>query len=66
MGFPGGSDCKELACQCRTQEMWVRSLDPLEEDMATQCSCLENPMHRGAWRTSVHRTAEELDTTKVT
>ena len=33
--------------------MWVPSLgleDPLEEEMELQCSCLENPMDRGAWR----------------
>ena len=30
-----------------------------------QYSCLENPMHRGAWRTTVRRVTE-LDTTKVT
>ena len=29
-----------------------------------QCSCLENPMDRGAWRTIVHRNAES-DMTKV-
>ena len=38
----------------QTQETRVRSLgreDPLEEGMATlQCSCLENPMDRGAWQ----------------
>ena len=35
------------------QEMQVRPLgqeDPLEEEMATQYSCLANPMDRGAWR----------------
>ena len=26
-----------------------------------QCSCLENPMHRGAWRAIVHVVAKELD-----
>ena len=40
-----------------TQEMGVRSLgweDPLEKEMASlQCSCLENPMDRGAWRAPV-------------
>ena len=40
------------------QETWVLSLgweDPLEQGMATlQCSCLGNPMHRGAWWASVH------------
>ena len=32
-------------------EMWVQSLgreDPLEEEMATHCACLGNPMDRGA------------------
>ena len=29
-----------------------------------QCSCLENPMDRGAWWAIVHRVAES-DTTKV-
>ena len=35
------------------QETWVQSLgqeDPLEKEMATQYSYLENPMDRGAWR----------------
>ena len=35
--FPGGTSGKEPACQCRRQEMRVRSLaqeDPLEEGMA--------------------------------
>ena len=29
-----------------------------------QCSCLENPMDRGAWWAAVYRVAE-LDTTEV-
>ena len=29
-----------------------------------QCSCLENPMDRGAWRATVHGGHEELDTTE--
>ena len=29
-----------------------------------QYSCLENPVDRGAWRTTVHRAAKELDTTE--
>ena len=40
------------------QETKVRSLgweDSLENEMATHsCSCLENPMDRGAWRATVH------------
>ena len=31
-------------------------------DDSLQCSCLENPMDRGAWRDIVHG-VEELDTT---
>ena len=44
MGFPGGSSGKEPACQCRRNEMQVRSLgqeDPLEEGMATHSSVQE-------------------------
>ena len=48
------------------QETQVQSLDledPLEEGMATlQCSCLENPMDRGAWNTRV----AQSDTTEAT
>ena len=38
------------------QETWVLFLgqeDPLEE-MATQYSCLENSMDRGAWQATIH------------
>ena len=40
-------------------ETWVRSLgweDPLEEGHGNplQCSCLENPMDRGAWGATVY------------
>ena len=31
-----------------------------------QYSHLENPMHRGAWWSTVHRVAKESDTTEVT
>ena len=40
MGFPGGSDSKESACNAET---WVQSLgqeDPLEKEMATHSSIL--------------------------
>ena len=64
-GFPGGSDGKVSACK--------------EEDLGSisgsgrspgegnsnllQYSCLENPMDRGAWWTSVHGVAKETDRT---
>ena len=65
-GFPGGTNDKEPACQCRRHEMWVWSLsqeyplkarqDPLKEGVATHSSVLawRIPMDRGAWRTTVH------------
>ena len=40
MGFPGGLDCKDSACNAET---WVPSLgreDPLEKHMATHSSIL--------------------------
>ena len=43
------------------QETWVWSLgweDPVEEGMAIQISCLENPMDRGVWWATVHRIAK--------
>ena len=43
------------------QETQVQSLgweDPLEKDMATQYSYLENSMDRGAWWATVHEVAK--------
>ena len=43
LGFPGGSNWKESACQCRRYKRQVQSLgqeDPLEEGMATHSSIL--------------------------
>ena len=42
------------------QETWVQFLgweDPLEKEMATHSSILENPMDRGAWWATVHGVA---------
>ena len=50
------------------QEIQVRSLgweDPLEKEMATCSSCLENPMDRGAWQAVVHGVTKELDMTEL-
>ena len=42
--------------------MWVQSLgqeDPLgRHGILLQYSCLENPMNRGAWQTTVHRASK--------
>ena len=38
---------------------------PREEEMATQYSCLENLMDRGAWQATIHGISES-DTNEVT
>ena len=52
LGFPGGSDSKESACNVGDLG-WE---DPLEEGMATHSSILawRIPMDRGAWWATVH------------
>ena len=60
MGFPGGSDSKELpsnAGDWGSIPEWGRypgegNGNPL------QYSCLENSMHRGAWWATVHMVAK--------
>ena len=44
MGFPGSASGNEPTCQCRSHEIWVRSLgreDPLEEGTVTHSSILD-------------------------
>ena len=57
MGFPGGSDGKECACDARDLGLIPGSgRSPGEGDgYPLQYSCLENPMDRGAWRATVQR-----------
>ena len=59
-GFPGGSDAKESACRAGDpgSNPWLgRSLGE-GNGHPLQYSCLENPMHRGAWRATIHRVAK--------
>ena len=60
MGFPRGLVGKESACQCRRSKRrwfnpyiakipWRRKQNPLQH------SCLENPMDRGVWWGTIHR-----------
>ena len=57
-GLPVGSFGKESDCCAEPTETWVQSLDqedPLEsKGNPLQCSCLGNPVARGAWWAIVH------------
>ena len=56
-GFPGGSDSKESSCNAGDLGL-IPGLgrSPGEGNgNLLQYSCLENPMDRGAWLTTVHR-----------
>ena len=55
-GFPGGSDCKESACNSGDLGSLPRlGRSPAEgNSYPLQYSCLGNSMERGAWRTTVH------------
>ena len=61
--FPGSSNSKEPACQCRRRKrckfdpwvgkiLWRRKCNPF------QYSCWDNPMDRGAWWSTVHGVAK--------
>ena len=55
MGFPGGSDGKESACNAGDLGLIPGSGRSLEKEMATHSSILawKIPMGRGAWRAAV-------------
>ena len=55
--FPGGSDGKESACNMGEEDSIPGSrISPGEESRyPLKYSCLENPMDRGAWKTTVHK-----------
>ena len=55
LGFPGGSDSKELACNAGDLGSIPGSgRSPGEGNgNSLQYSCLENSMDRGAWRATV-------------
>ena len=57
MGFPGGSDHKESAHNAEDKDLTPGSgrSSGRGHGNPLQYSCLENPMNRGAWRTTIHR-----------
>ena len=65
MGFPGGSDAIESACNAGDPGSIPESgRSPEEGDgYPLQYSCLENSMHRGAWQAIVYGVTKELDMT---
>ena len=71
LGFPGGSDGKESACSARNagalSSIPGSGRSPGEEDgNPLQYACLENPMSRGAWRSTVHAVAKSQRQLEVT
>ena len=54
---------KESTCQCRRHlwcgfSPWVRKIPWRSHGYPLQCSCLESPMDRGAWRATVRKVAQ--------
>ena len=60
MGFPGGSDDKESACNAGDQGsiLGFRRSPGERNGYPLQYSCLENSMDRGAWYSTVHGVAK--------
>ena len=55
MGFPGGSDGKEIACNAGDPGSIPGERYPEgENDHPLQYSCLEKSMDRGSWWATVH------------
>ena len=63
LGYPGGSDSKESACNAGDPGLihGLRRSSGEGNGNPLQYSCLENSMHREAWWATVH-TVAELDT----
>ena len=60
MGFPGGSDGKESACNARDPGLipGTGRFPGEENGYPLPYSCLEKPMDRGVWRATVHGIAK--------
>ena len=65
IGFPGGSDGEESACNARKLGL-IPGLErcPGEKNgNPLQYACLGNPMDRRVWQATVHAVARQLDRT---
>ena len=66
LGFPGGSDGKEIACNMGD----LGSIPGLGRSPGEGCGnllqycCLENPMDKGVWQATFHGVAKELNMTE--
>ena len=49
LGFPDSLAGKEYTCNVGDLGSTLGWEDPVEKEIATHSSCLENPMDRGAW-----------------
>ena len=59
MGFPGGSDSKESACNAGDLgSIPGLGRSPEKRQQPIQYSCLENPMDRGGWWATVYGVAK--------
>ena len=60
LGFPGGSDSKESACNVEDLDSIPElGRSPGEESVyPLRSSCVENSMDRRAWRATVHQVAK--------
>ena len=70
LGSPGGTRGKEPPCQYRRHKRrwfspWVGRSPGRGQGSPLQCSCLETPTDRGAWRATAH-VVTEADVTEGT
>ena len=65
MGFPGGSVVKNSPANAGDMGSipWSGRSPGEGSGNSLQCSCLRNPMDRGAWWATIHGVTEEPDLT---